>query len=114
MFRNHFKVAFRYLKSHTSFTIINILGLTLGFFCGSFVSTRLIARLGLTRLILIGRFISVFGLTAGLIAVLSGWISPISIFGATIFIGLVSLRITFMYKVCFASPLRSGVGCLSN
>ena len=33
MFRNHFKIAFRYLKSHPSFTIINILGLTLGFFC---------------------------------------------------------------------------------
>lgn len=33
MFNNHFKVAFRYLKSHPSFTIINILGLTLGFFC---------------------------------------------------------------------------------
>ncbi len=33
MLKNHFKVAFRYLKSHPSFTIINVLGLTLGFFC---------------------------------------------------------------------------------
>jgi len=33
MFKNHLKVAFRYLKSHPTFTIINILGLTLGFFC---------------------------------------------------------------------------------
>src|SRR5680860_35450 len=33
MLKNHFKVAFRYLKGHPSFTIVNILGLTLGFFC---------------------------------------------------------------------------------
>lgn len=33
MFKNHFKVALRYLKNHPSFTIINVLGLTLGFFC---------------------------------------------------------------------------------
>lgn len=33
MFSNHLKVAFRYLRNHKSFTIINIFGLTLGFFC---------------------------------------------------------------------------------
>ncbi len=33
MLKNHFKVAFRYLKGHPSFAIVNILGLTLGFFC---------------------------------------------------------------------------------
>ncbi len=33
MFKNYLKIAFRYLKSRPSFTIINILGLTLGFFC---------------------------------------------------------------------------------
>nr|WP_299071677.1 ABC transporter permease [uncultured Allomuricauda sp.] len=33
MLKNHIKVAFRYLKNHLSFTIINVLGLTLGFFC---------------------------------------------------------------------------------
>ena len=33
MFKNQLKVAFRYLKNHKSFAFINIIGLTLGFFC---------------------------------------------------------------------------------
>ncbi|WP_422082870.1 ABC transporter permease [Ulvibacterium sp.] len=33
MFTNHIKIAFRYLRNHKSFTAVNILGLTLGFFC---------------------------------------------------------------------------------
>ncbi|NJB70228.1 putative ABC transport system permease protein [Saonia flava] len=33
MIKNHFKIAFRYLKNHLQFTIINVVGLTLGFFC---------------------------------------------------------------------------------
>ncbi|WP_198439723.1 ABC transporter permease [Pareuzebyella sediminis] len=33
MFKNHLKVAIRYLKNHRSFAVTNILGLTLGFFC---------------------------------------------------------------------------------
>jgi len=33
MFKNHLKIAWRYLKKHPSFTIVNISGLTLGFFC---------------------------------------------------------------------------------
>ncbi|WP_298477425.1 ABC transporter permease [uncultured Maribacter sp.] len=33
MLINHIKIAFRYLKNNLSFTVINISGLTLGFFC---------------------------------------------------------------------------------
>lgn len=33
MLKNHFKIAFRYLKNHRQFAVINIVGLTLGFFC---------------------------------------------------------------------------------
>ena len=33
MFLIHLKTAYRYLKSHMQFTVINLLGLTLGFFC---------------------------------------------------------------------------------
>ncbi len=33
MFTNHFKVAIRYLKNHAAFSLINVFGLTLGFFC---------------------------------------------------------------------------------
>ncbi len=39
MLNNHFTVAFRYLKNHLAFTIINILGLTLGFFCFFLLNT---------------------------------------------------------------------------
>ena len=39
-------------------------------------------------MVIYGRAVSVFGLSAGLTAVLSGIISPLSIFGATLFIGL--------------------------
>lgn len=33
MIKNHFKIAFRYLKNNQQFAVINIVGLTLGFFC---------------------------------------------------------------------------------
>lgn len=33
MITNHFKTAFRYLKNHRQFTLINVLGLTFGFYC---------------------------------------------------------------------------------
>jgi Bcr/CflA subfamily drug resistance transporter len=72
-------------SSHLGFYMGSI---TMGFFGGSFVSSRLIGRLGLTRLILLGRFVAVIGLAVGLAIVLSGTITAASIFGATIFIGI--------------------------
>tara|TARA_R110002096_G_scaffold46032_1_gene122966 strand:+ start:13110 stop:14300 length:1191 start_codon:yes stop_codon:yes gene_type:complete len=71
--------------SHLGFYMGSI---TAGFVTGTFLSGRLSDRVGLTRLIVLGRVIAVGGLSVGLVAVLSGWISPATIFGATIFIGL--------------------------
>ena len=39
MFLLHIKTAFRYLKSHLQFAIVNLLGLTLGFFCFFLLTT---------------------------------------------------------------------------
>ncbi len=39
MFLLHLKTAFRYLKSHLQFTFVNLLGLTLGFFCFFLLTT---------------------------------------------------------------------------
>lgn len=72
-------------SSHLGFYMGSI---TIGFFGGSYVSSRLIERLGLTRLILLGRFVAVIGLGVGLMIVLSGTITALAIFGATIFIGI--------------------------
>jgi Bcr/CflA subfamily drug resistance transporter len=62
--------------------------ITMGFVFGSFLSGRLIDRIGMNSLILSGRIVSVLGLSIGLIAVLAGYISIYSIFGATVFIGI--------------------------
>ena len=62
--------------------------ITMGFVIGSFLSGRLIDRIGMSQLILIGRIVSVTGLAVGLIAVLCGYISAFTIFGATVFIGI--------------------------
>lgn len=62
--------------------------ITAGFVTGTYFSGRLSDRIGLTKLVVIGRLIAVAGLSVGLIAVLLGSISSLTIFGATIFIGL--------------------------
>jgi Bcr/CflA subfamily drug resistance transporter len=62
--------------------------ITAGFVFGSFMSGRLITRIGMTFMIMIGRVVAVTGLSVGLIAVLSGFASAFTIFGATVFIGI--------------------------
>ena len=62
--------------------------ITLGFVCGSFLSGRLIDRMGMISLIFTGRVVAVVGLSIGLVAVLSGFINAFTIFGATVFIGI--------------------------
>ena len=61
---------------------------SLGFFIGSFFSTKFSKYFGLTQMILVGRVIAVFGISLGLILVLKGYISTFTIFGSMIFIGL--------------------------
>ena len=61
---------------------------SLGFFIGSFFSTKFSKYLGLTQMILVGRIIAVFGISLGLILVLKGYISTFTIFGSMVFIGL--------------------------
>ncbi|MDA8811718.1 multidrug effflux MFS transporter [Amylibacter sp.] len=61
---------------------------SLGFFIGSFFSTKFSKYFGLTQMILVGRVIAVFGISLGLILVLKGYISTFTIFGSMVFIGL--------------------------
>jgi DHA1 family bicyclomycin/chloramphenicol resistance-like MFS transporter len=61
---------------------------SLGFFIGSFFSTKFSKYLGLTQMILFGRVLAVFGISLGLILVLKGYISTFTIFGSMVFIGL--------------------------
>lgn len=59
-----------------------------GFFLGSFLSGRYARRFGLTAMILSGRLVACLGLSAGLLLFALGWTTPLSVFGATIFVGL--------------------------
>lgn len=61
---------------------------SLGFFIGSFLSTKINSYFNFTQMILFGRIIAVLGISSGLILVLMGNISTFTIFGSVIFIGL--------------------------
>lgn len=61
---------------------------SLGFFIGSFLSTKLNIYFNLTQMILFGRIIAVLGISTGLILVLMGYVSTLTIFGSMVFIGL--------------------------
>lgn len=62
--------------------------ITAGFGLGSFVSGRWAKRFPLTTLMLCGRIVACAGLVAGLVLVLAGLVNEISLFGATVFVGL--------------------------
>tara|TARA_B100000767_G_scaffold209379_1_gene196327 strand:- start:37 stop:1242 length:1206 start_codon:yes stop_codon:yes gene_type:complete len=65
------------------------IGITsLGYFIGSFFSTKLSTYFNLTQMILFGRVIAVLGISIGLIFVLMEYISTLTIFGSMVFIGL--------------------------
>lgn len=62
--------------------------ITAGFMLGSFLSGRFAPRYLPTTMMLAGRLTACAGLTAGLTAMLAGYMTPIIFFGSTIFVGL--------------------------
>ena len=62
--------------------------ITMGFFCGSFLSGRLSARLGLAGMIYWGRLLPVLGLGLGLLGHMFGLLGPALFFAAAITAGI--------------------------
>ncbi len=62
--------------------------ITAGFIFGSFLSGRLASRHALTNMMIVGRLVACFGLTAGLVVLWSGFLHEITLFGACIFVGI--------------------------
>ncbi len=62
--------------------------ITVGFALGSFLSGRYAKRYPLTTMIISGRVIACVGLMVGLVLILAGIVNVMSLFGATVFVGL--------------------------
>lgn len=62
--------------------------ITAGFALGSFLSGRWAKRFPLTTMMISGRLVACAGLVAGLALLLSGFVNEISLFGATVLVGL--------------------------
>ncbi len=62
--------------------------ITAGFGLGSFLSGRYARRYPLTTMMIVGRIVACSGLLGGLVLVLAGSVNVISLFGATVFVGL--------------------------
>lgn len=62
--------------------------ITFGFFVGSFIARQISDKVEMNTLIVIGRAISVIGLAFGVVLILLGIVTPLSVFGTTVFIGL--------------------------
>ena len=62
--------------------------ITAGFFLGSALSARLSTRAGIPGMVLASRFVACAGLGFGLVAYGLGQMSPVTYFGATIFVGI--------------------------
>jgi Bcr/CflA subfamily drug resistance transporter len=62
--------------------------ITAGFALGSFFSGRYAKRYPLTTMMLSGRIVACAGLIAGLLLFLAGYIHAVSLFGATVLVGL--------------------------
>ncbi len=62
--------------------------ISVGYMLGSFLSGRFAARYPLTTMMISGRIVACAGLTVGLVLFLAGFVNVISLFGATVFVGL--------------------------
>jgi len=62
--------------------------ITVGFFLGSALSSRISARAGILPMVLAGRIVACAGLGLGLVAYASGLLTLVTYFGATIFVGI--------------------------
>ncbi len=62
--------------------------ITAGFMTGAFIASRLAPRVSLTTMMMAGRLVACGGLSAGLIVLAGGWLSPATFFSSTIFVGL--------------------------
>jgi len=62
--------------------------ITAGFFLGSFLSGRYAKRYPLTTMMIAGRIVACAGLVVGLVLFLTGVVHALSLFGATIFVGV--------------------------
>lgn len=82
--------------------------ITAGFFIGSFLSGRYSKRYPLTTMMIVGRVSVCSGLIVGLILVAAGNINVLSIFGATIFVGLGN-GLTMPSANAGAMSVRSGL-----
>jgi len=62
--------------------------ITGGFVLGSFLSGRYAKRHALTTMMITGRLVACAGLMAGLILFAAGFVTPLTLFGATVFVGI--------------------------
>ena len=62
--------------------------ISFGFFLSSFASTRMSKTYGLTEMMIIGRSLTCIGLGCGLLLLLMGFVSPLTLFASTFFVGL--------------------------
>ena len=62
--------------------------ITMGFFCGSFLSGRFSTRMGLMWMIMAGRIVALGGLGLGLMLYGAGWFNEVVFFGAAICVGI--------------------------
>lgn len=62
--------------------------ITIGYMAGSFITSRVAARVALSTMMIAGRVVACTGLSLGLVALAIGLVTPLTFFGSTICVGL--------------------------